>query len=89
AVCVGLGEGPLLKPGNGGCTVSVDAAWAPPDVPSPVHVLLEVVPSNPFYALTGIGARSNNTGETTLAAGRGSILPVIFFAPLLGLAIVK
>ncbi len=89
AVCVGLGVGTLLKPGNGDFTVSVDAAWAPPDVPSPVHVLLDVVPSNPFYALTGIGTRSNNTGETTLAAGRGSILPVIFFAALLGLAIVK
>lgn len=63
AVCVGLGVGTLLKPGNGDFTVSVDAAWAPPDVPSPVHVLLDVVPSNPFYALTGIGTRSNNTGK--------------------------
>ncbi|HHW4678097.1 MAG TPA: dicarboxylate/amino acid:cation symporter [Xylella sp.] len=89
AVCVGLGVGTVLKPGVGHSDVSVEATWAPPDVPSPVQVLLDVVPSNPFYALTGIGTRTNNVGEKTLAAGRGSILPVIFFAGLLGLAIVK
>jgi Na+/H+-dicarboxylate symporter len=52
-------------------------------------VLLDVVPANPFYALAGIGTTKNAAGETVLAAGRGSILPVIFFAALLGFAMVK
>ena len=42
-----------------------------------------------LYALAGIGTRVNAAGETVLAAGRGSILPVIFFAGLVGFAIVK
>ncbi|MDG2524474.1 dicarboxylate/amino acid:cation symporter [Stenotrophomonas sp. HITSZ_GD] len=89
AVCVGLAVGTLMQPGAGHFGLSVDAQWTPRDVPSPVKVLLDVVPSNPFYALTGIGTRTNAAGETVLAAGRGSILPVIFFAALLGFALVK
>ncbi|WP_430997609.1 dicarboxylate/amino acid:cation symporter, partial [Klebsiella pneumoniae] len=58
-------------------------------VPSVVQVLLDVVPANVFYALSGIGTKVNAAGETVLAAGRGSILPVIFFAGLVGFAIVK
>lgn len=89
AVCVGLAVGTLMQPGAGHFGLSVDTAWTPRDVPSPIRVLLDVVPSNPFYALTGIGTRTNAAGETVLAAGRGSILPVIFFAALLGFAMVK
>ena len=89
AVCIGLGVGTLMQPGAGHFSLSVDSAWTPRDVPSPIKVLLDVVPSNPFYALTGIGTRTNAAGETVLAAGRGSILPVIFFAALLGFAMVK
>ncbi len=89
AVCVGLAVGTLMQPGAGHFGLSVDSQWTPRDVPSPVKVLMDVVPSNPFYALTGIGTRTNAAGETVLAAGRGSILPVIFFAALLGFAMVK
>jgi len=89
AVCVGLAVGTLMQPGAGQFGLSVDSSWTPRDVPSPVKVLLDVVPSNPFYALTGIGTKTNAAGETVLAAGRGSILPVIFFAALLGFAMVK
>ncbi|HYG06444.1 MAG TPA: dicarboxylate/amino acid:cation symporter [Stenotrophomonas sp.] len=89
AVCVGLAAGTLMQPGVGHFGLHVDAGWTPRDVPSPVKVLMDVVPSNPFYALTGIGTRTNAAGETVLAAGRGSILPVIFFAALLGFAMVK
>ena len=89
AVCVGLAVGTILQPGAGHLGLQVDAKWTPRDVPSPIRVLLDVVPSNPFYALTGIGTRTNAAGETVLAAGRGSILPVIFFAALLGFAMVK
>jgi Na+/H+-dicarboxylate symporter len=89
AVCVGLAVGTLMQPGSGHLGLSVDSTWKPRDVPSPIKVLLDVVPANPFHALTGIGTRTNAAGETVLAAGRGSILPVIFFAALLGFAMVK
>ncbi len=89
AVCVGLAVGTVMQPGAGHFGLQVDAAWKPRDVPRPVDVLLGVVPSNVFYALAGIGTKTNAAGETVLAAGRGSILPVIFFAGLLGFAMVK
>ena len=89
AVCVGLGVGTVMQPGVGHTGLAVAHDWVPRDVPSPIQVLLNVVPDNPFYALTGIGTKTNAAGETVLAAGRGSILPVIFFAALLGFAMVK
>lgn len=89
AVGVGLAIGVILQPGTGVSGLQVDPNYVPRDVPSPIKVLLDVVPSNPFYALAGIGTRVNDAGETVLAAGRGSILPVIFFAALLGFAMVK
>ncbi|MGH8033219.1 MAG: dicarboxylate/amino acid:cation symporter [Luteimonas sp.] len=89
AVGVGLAVGTLLQPGVGVTALQVDADYRPKDVPSPIQVLLDVVPSNPFYALAGIGTTVNKAGDTVLAAGRGSILPVIFFAGLIGFALVK
>lgn len=89
AVGVGLLVGTVMQPGSGHFGLKVAEGWTPRDVPSPVQVLLDVVPANAFYALTGIGTRVNAAGETVLAAGRGSILPVIFFAGLLGFAMVK
>ena len=89
AVGVGLLVGTLMQPGTGGLKLSVDSAYAPRDVPSVAKVLMDVVPANVFYALSGIGTKVNAAGETVLAAGRGSILPVIFFAGLVGFAMVK
>ena len=89
AVCVGLGVGTVMQPGTGGLSLAMDSAYTPRDVPSVAKVLMDVVPSNVFYALSGIGTRINAAGETVLAAGRGSILPVIFFAGLVGFAMVK
>ncbi|WP_119717637.1 dicarboxylate/amino acid:cation symporter [Cognatilysobacter tabacisoli] len=89
AVGIGLAVGIVVQPGAGVGALTVDPNFVPRTVPSPVQVLLDVVPANPFYALAGIGTRVNAAGETVLAAGRGSILPVIFFAALLGFAIVK
>ncbi|MCW4453757.1 dicarboxylate/amino acid:cation symporter [Flavobacterium sp. MXW15] len=89
AVGVGLAVGTLMQPGTGNLSLSMDGNYTPREVPNAVQVLLDVVPANPFYALTGIGTRINAAGETVLAAGRGSILPVIFFAGLLGFAMVK
>ena len=89
AVGVGLAVGTVMQPGTGVGALSVDPDYVPRDVPSPIKVLLDVVPANPFFALAGIGTKTNAAGETVLAAGRGSILPVIFFAALLGFAMVK
>ena len=89
AVGVGLLVGTVMQPGSGGLQLSVDGAYMPRDVPSVAKVLMDVVPSNVFYALSGIGTKVNAAGDTVLAAGRGSILPVIFFAGLLGFAMVK
>lgn len=89
AVGIGLLVGTVMQPGTGGLSLSMDSEYAPRDVPSVAKVLMDVVPANVFYALAGIGTKVNAAGETVLAAGRGSILPVIFFAGLVGFAMVK
>ncbi len=72
AVCVGLAVGLLLKPGQGLSGLEMAAGYTPREVPTPVQVLLDVVPTNPFAALA-----------------EGRILQVIFFAGLLGFALVR
>ncbi|TWH06043.1 MULTISPECIES: dicarboxylate/amino acid:cation symporter [Pseudoxanthomonas] len=72
AVCVGLAVGLVLKPGTGLSGLEMPADYTPREVPTPVQVLLDVVPTNPFKALA-----------------EGKILQVIFFAGLLGFALVK
>ena len=89
AVSVGLLVGTVMQPGIGVGALSVASDYVPKIIPDPIQVLLDVVPANPFYALTGIGQVANADGTTTLAAGKGSILPVIFFAALVGFAMVK
>jgi Na+/H+-dicarboxylate symporter len=89
AVGVGLLVGTILQPGVGVGALSIASDYVPKTVPDPVRVLMDVVPSNAFYALTGIGTTTNAAGETVLAAGKGSILPVIFIAALVGFAMVK
>jgi Na+/H+-dicarboxylate symporter len=89
AVGIGLLVGMVLQPGLVQVPLAPDPAYVAKDVPNVVQVLLGVVPSNPFYAMTGIGEVKNAAGETVLRAGKGSILPVIFFAMLIGFAMVK
>ncbi|WP_028916322.1 dicarboxylate/amino acid:cation symporter [Pseudoxanthomonas sp. J35] len=72
AVGVGLAVGLVLKPGHGLTGLEMAADYTPREVPTPVQVLLDVVPSNPFKALA-----------------EGKILQVIFFAGLVGFALVK
>ncbi|MEZ5457666.1 MAG: dicarboxylate/amino acid:cation symporter [Lysobacteraceae bacterium] len=72
AVMVGLGTAMLMRPGVGLGELTVASDYVVKVVPSPVQVLLDVVPSNPFAALS-----------------EGRILQVIFFAGLLGFALVK
>ncbi len=89
AVAIGLLVGMVMQPGLVQVPLAPDPAYVAKDVPNVVQVLLGVVPSNPFYALTGIGEVTNADGETVLRVNRGSILPVIFFAALVGFAMVK
>ncbi len=72
AVGVGLGTATLMKPGVGVGQLQLAESYTPREVPGPVQVLLDVVPTNPFAALAG-----------------GKILQVIFFAGLVGFALVK
>ncbi|MBB1472535.1 MULTISPECIES: dicarboxylate/amino acid:cation symporter [unclassified Luteimonas] len=72
AVCVGLAVGLVLKPGEGVAALAMAPDYVVREVPGPVQVLVDVVPSNPFRALA-----------------EGKILQVIFFAALLGFALVK
>ncbi len=71
AVGVGLGAAFLFNPGVG-VDLTPPADFQPRDVPGPVQVLLDIVPTNPFAALA-----------------EGRILQVIFFAGLVGFALVK
>jgi Na+/H+-dicarboxylate symporter len=72
AVLVGLLVAHATQPGLGVEGLTTPTGWHPKDVPEPVKVLLDIVPANPFKALS-----------------EGKILQVIFFAGLLGLALVK
>ncbi len=71
AVGVGLAVAWAFDPGVG-VSLEPPTDYAPRDVPTPVEVLLNIVPTNPFAALA-----------------EGKILQVIFFAGLLGFALVK
>ena len=51
AVCVGLAVGLVVRPGLGLSGLEMAADYVPREVPTPVQVLLDVVPSNPFKAL--------------------------------------
>lgn len=72
AVGVGLLVGHLTNPGLGVGQLAMADSYKAREVPSAIKVLLDVVPTNPFRALS-----------------EGKILQVIFFAGLLGLALVK
>ncbi len=72
AVGVGFIVAFVMNPGTGLSGLQVALDYTPRVVPGPVQVLLDVVPSNPFKALT-----------------EGRILQVIFFAGLLGFALVR
>jgi len=72
AVGVGLIVATLMQPGSGLEPLTPAADWKPRELPTPVQVLLDVVPANPFMALA-----------------EGKILQVIFFAGLVGFALVK
>lgn len=88
AVAVGLSVGWILQPGAGLSGLAMAPDYEVRTLPSPVQVLLDVVPTNPFQALAG-GVPVKAADGTTYLASRGTILQVIFFAGLVGFALVK
>jgi len=88
AVGVGLTVGLVLQPGLGLSGLTVASDYTVRQVPSPVQVLLDIVPLNPFQALAGAMQAKDAEGTNRLIA-TGTILQVIFFAGLVGFALVK
>ncbi|MFC0677375.1 dicarboxylate/amino acid:cation symporter [Lysobacter korlensis] len=88
AVCIGLLVGWVMQPGRGLAGLTVAPEFNVRDVPSPVQVVLDIVPLNPFQALAGAGPVTDGDGATRLAP-TGTILQVLFFAALIGFSLVK
>ncbi|HRP71199.1 MAG TPA: dicarboxylate/amino acid:cation symporter [Luteimonas sp.] len=91
AVAVGLAFGLVLKPGVGVDVASLQVAenYRQRDVPGPLDVLMNIVPENPFRALAALGAGKTDDGQNIIIPSNFTILQVIFFAGLLGFALVK
>ncbi len=89
AVGVGLLFGWLLKPGAGVGVLQMASDYTEKDIPSALDMLLNLVPANPFQALTGAAQSSLEDGTSVLVPRNGTVLQVIFFAGLLGFAVVK
>jgi Na+/H+-dicarboxylate symporter len=90
AVCVGLAFGWWLQPGAGvSTTLKIASDYTPKNVPSALDMLLNLVPGNPFQALGGAASATLSDGTKVLVPNNGTVLQVIFFAGLVGFAIVK
>ena len=89
AVGVGLAFGWILKPGIGVGVLQVASDYKPKDVPGVLDMLLNLVPSNPFQALSGAAKAQAADGMNVLVPRDGTVLQVIFFAGMVGFAIVK
>ena len=89
AVGVGLLFGWLIQPGSGVQKLAVAADYTPKEVPGALDMLLNLVPSNPFQALGGAATEKLADGTKVLVPRSGTVLQVIFFAGLVGFAIVK
>lgn len=89
AVGVGLVVGLLVQPGSGVSGLQIAADYKPKDVPGPLDVLFNIVPQNPFRALSATAAGKTADGMNVLVPSNGTVLQVIFFAGLIGFAFVK
>jgi Na+/H+-dicarboxylate symporter len=89
AVAVGLLFGLVIRPGEGVGVLQVASDYKAKDVPGVLDMLLNLVPSNPFQALSGAASAKTSDGMTVLVPRNGTVLQVIFFAGLVGFAIVK
>lgn len=89
AVSVGLLAGHVVKPGVGVGTLQVASDYTRREVPSSLAVLFNIVPSNPFQALSGAASGRTADGMKVLVPSNSTVLQVIFFAGLIGFAFVK
>src|SRR5690606_15126574 len=89
AVGVGLAFGWILKPGVGVGVLEIAADYQQKQVPGVLDMLLNLVPSNPFQALGGAATAKLDDGTKVLVPRSGTVLQVIFFAGLVGFAIVR
>ena len=89
AVGVGLAFGWILKPGMGVGVLQVAADYKEKQVPGVLDMLLNLVPANPFQALSGASTSKTADGMTVLVPRNGTVLQVIFFAGVVGFAMVK
>jgi Na+/H+-dicarboxylate symporter len=89
AVGVGLLFGWIVKPGSGVAELKMASDYTPKDVPGALDMLLNLVPSNPFQALGGAATAKLADGTKVLVPRSGTVLQVIFFAGLVGFAMVK
>ena len=91
AVCVGLAVGLIVEPGVGVNvgTLQVASDYTPKNVPGPLDVLYNIVPQNPFQALSAIATGKTADGQSVLVPNNGTVLQVIFFAGLIGFAFVR
>jgi len=89
AVCVGLIVGLVMQPGAGVSGLQIASDYKPKNVPGPLDVLFNIVPSNPFRALSATAAGKTADGMNVLVPSNSTVLQVIFFAALIGFAFVK
>jgi Na+/H+-dicarboxylate symporter len=89
AVAVGLAFGLVFKPGIGVGVLQVASDYQPKEIPGALDVILNLVPSNPFQALSGAATARTADGMKVLVPRSGTVLQVIFFAGLVGFAMVK
>lgn len=89
AVGVGLLFGWIVQPGSGVDKLKMAADYTPKEVPGALDMLLNLVPSNPFQALGGAASAKLADGTKVLVPRSGTVLQVIFFAGLVGFAMVK
>ena len=89
AVAVGLAVGWIVKPGVGVGALAIASDYTPKNVPGPLDVLLNIVPQNPFRALSATAAGKTADGMNVIVPSNSTILQVIFFAGLIGFAFVK
>ncbi|HWS78530.1 MAG TPA: dicarboxylate/amino acid:cation symporter [Thermomonas sp.] len=89
AVGVGLAFGWILKPGLGVGVLQIASDYKAKEVPGVLDMLLNLVPSNPFQALAGAASAKTADGTAVLVPRLGTVLQVIFFAGIVGFAMVK
>lgn len=89
AVGVGLLVGWIIQPGSGVGVLQIASDYKPKNVPGVLDMLLNLVPSNPFQAMAGADGETLPDGSKILVPRSGTVLQVIFFAGLVGFAMVK